>query len=180
MHMRVAYPDLSDRIRVCPHKMLHSVKQLQPSPEGQRVIGVLGSIGYQKGAAVLRQLAGRLRGRQDISLVVLGDVDPAWVPPSHVPVHGSYRLEDLESLVALYGITDWLIPSIWPETFSFTTHEALSTGLLTYAFDIGAQGDAVREAHNGRSIVFEADGQLAENVIRAIEASVREPGELSA
>jgi len=45
--------------------------------------------------------------------------------------------------VSRYGITCWLIPSIWPETFSFTTHECLATGLPVWAFDLGAQGDSV-------------------------------------
>ena len=65
------------------------------------------------------------------------------------PIHGVCAPEDIPHLVARYGITHWLIPSIWPETFSFTTHECLATGRPTMAFDLGAQGDAVRAAENG-------------------------------
>ena len=48
-----------------------------------------------------------------------------------------------------YGITDWLIPSIWPETFSYTTHEAIATGLPVWSFDLGAQADAIRGRRKG-------------------------------
>ena len=44
------------------------------------------------------------------------------------------------------------MPSIWPETFSFTTHEMLATGKPVMAFDLGAQGEAVREAENGHIV----------------------------
>mgnify|MGYP003637598794 FL=1 len=71
--------------------------------------------------------------------------------------HGPYDVSEIPDLVARYGITCWLVPSIWPETFSFTTHEALATGLPTFAFDLGAQGDAVRNAANGHPIEPGAD-----------------------
>jgi hypothetical protein len=38
------------------------------------------------------------------------------------------------------------VPAVWPETYSFSTREALATGLPVIAFDIGAQGEAVGRA----------------------------------
>lgn len=35
---------------------------------------------------------------------------------------------------------------------SFTTHEMLATGLPVMAFDLGAQGEAVRKAANGHVV----------------------------
>src|SRR5690606_33061326 len=78
--------------------------------------------------------------------VIIGNIDPAYKLESSAQVHGSYQVEDIPALVARYGISRWLIPSIWPETFSYTTHEALATGLPVFSFDLGAQGDAVRAA----------------------------------
>ena len=46
---------------------------------------------------------------------------------------------------------------IWPETFSYTTHEAIATGLPVWSFDLGAQADAIRTTATGRVIPF-ADG----------------------
>lgn len=143
-----AWPGVADRIAVRPHALLSGVPRLPPPPAGARpVIGVLGNLGRHKGVAVVAALARALaRGEGQAGLVILGNVDPAWRIPRPARVHGSYVRDDLPALVRRYGITHWLIPSVWPETFSFTTHEALATGLPVIAFGMGAQGEAVARA----------------------------------
>lgn len=143
-----AYPQISDRITLTPHRLLHDIPHLNP---GQRnddlpVIGVLGNIGYPKGASVLRDLSKVLADSGQARLVVLGNVDPGYrlTPPAHI--HGTYDVAEISSLVVQYGITSWLIPSLCPETFSYTTHEAIATGLPVWGFDLGAQADAIGEA----------------------------------
>ncbi len=82
--------------------------------------------------------------------------------------------------MARYGITDWLIPSIWPETFSFATHEALDTGLPVWCFDLGAQSEAVRAslATGGQGGVVALDAGMAsakkllQDVLRAHQIEV--------
>lgn len=143
-----AYPEAAARIVVKPHKLLAAITPVAPGTprDGVPVIGVLGNIGYPKGAAVLRDLSRELARTGAARIVVIGNIDPAFplAPPSEV--HGSYRIAEIPALVARYGISRWLIPSIWPETFSYATHEALATGLPVFAFDLGAQGDAVSAA----------------------------------
>ena len=132
------------RIEVHPHA-LHAHVPAIPRPDGPPVIGVLGSLAPHKGAGVVQRLSRALSPR-DPGLVLLGEIDPAYRlhrPGRH---HGRYTVEDLPALVKRYGITCWFIPSVWPETFSFTTHEALASGLPVMVFDLGAQGDAVRAA----------------------------------
>jgi glycosyltransferase involved in cell wall biosynthesis len=162
------YPDAGPRIALRPHDLPQAVPPV-PRPAGpRRVVGVLGNIGPQKGLGVLADLGARWTGPADPGLVVIGNTDPALPLPAHVRVHGDYRVTDIPALVARYGITDWLIPSIWPETFSFTTHEALATGLPVMAFAIGAQGAAVAAAANGLAVPFGPTGNLARNVINAM------------
>lgn len=136
------------RIALRPHPLRHAIPAIPPGGgrNGQPVIGVLGNIGPQKGAGLLVELSRRLAASGGAGLVILGDLDPeyALLPPAKV--HGEYRLADIPGLVGRYGITCWLMPSLWPETFSFATHEVLATGLPVIAFDLGAQGDAVRAA----------------------------------
>ena len=177
MHVRAAFPDLADRIKMEPHELLgevpHIILPLPRSPDQpQRVLGVLGNIGYEKGAAVVRELGRRIAAdpalKGQLGLVLLGNVDPAYMPPSSVPVHGNYTLAELPSLVARYGITDWLIPSIWPETFSYTTHETLATGLPVHAFAIGAQGAAVAKARGGHAIPLEPGDDAAGNILESL------------
>jgi O-antigen biosynthesis protein len=168
-------PEAEARLVLRPHRLLQDVPRvtLAPPAPGRpaRVIGVLGNIGAQKGAGVLVDLARQLAGRQDIGLVLLGNIDPDFTLPAHVRVHGDYAIAEIPALVARYGVTDWLIPSIWPETFSYTTHEALATGLPVMVFDLGAQGDAARGAPNGVVLPFDPAKGLAEAVIAAVETT---------
>ena len=103
-------------------------------------------------------------------LVLIGNIDPAYALPGSVVVHGSYRPQEIGALAAHYGITAWLIPSIWPETFSFTIREALATGLPVHAFDLGAQGEAAAAAENGRIIPFGAGSDPVTAILQALEA----------
>lgn len=144
-----AYPESAKSLCVEPHLLLSSVPRIAPVNDGVPVIGVLGNIGYQKGAALLQKLNRELARSGAARLVVIGHIDPAWPLTAPAQVHGSYELRDLPGLVARYGISGWLIPSIWPETFSFTTHEALATGMPVISLDLGAQGDAVARAVAG-------------------------------
>jgi len=155
-HVQTAYPNAVDKIRIAPHGLLSKLPVL-PTPTVKRpVVAVLGNIGFQKGAALLKGLSEDL-DKLGVGLVVLGNVDPAYLPLPLAQVHGGYVLDKLPELVAQYGITDWLIPSIWPETFSYTTHEALATGYPVHAFDIGAQGEVVARSPSGNVVGFHPD-----------------------
>lgn len=147
--MHAAYPDLGARLVLRPHQLAQTPPRLSPARGTPPVIGVLGNIGGHKGAGVLVALSQHLArkgARAEAGLVLLGNLDPAYNLRRPARVHGSYAVEDIPDLVARYDITCWLIPSIWPETFSFTTHEALATGLPVICFDLGAQAEAVRRA----------------------------------
>lgn len=164
VHVRRTYTEAADKLVIRPHSLLAAVPHLPPpAPHARRIVGVLGNIGYNKGAALLGGLAKSLEA-QKAGLVIIGTIDPVYALPPSVPVHGPYQIEDLPRLAALYGVTDWLIPSVWPETFSYTTHEALASGLPVHAFNIGAQGAAVAKSAHGHTIQFTSDENLMDNV----------------
>jgi GT2 family glycosyltransferase/glycosyltransferase involved in cell wall biosynthesis len=175
-----AWPEAAGRIALRPHAPLVDLPRLPPPPPGARpVLGVLGNIGEHKGAGVLAALSRRLARAEGrgIGLVVLGDVDPAFRLRRPARVHGGYAQAEIPDLVRRYGITHWLIPSIWPETFSFATHEALATGLPVLAFDLGAQGEAVRvaQARGAAGLVLPLPA-TAEEAAAAILAAVLRAG----
>lgn len=175
-HVATAWPDLADRIRVVPHIPAHLPDRMSP-PDGPPVIGVLGNIGPQKGLRVLHALAGEIEAAGEdaaCGLVVIGNVDPANPLPPQVPVTGTYTPATLSELARRHRVSHWLIPSIWPETFSFTTHEALATGLPVLGFDLGAQGAAIAAAPNGRVLPCPADRDAEARAAREIVASVLE------
>ncbi|WP_435165158.1 glycosyltransferase [Falsirhodobacter sp. 1013] len=159
-HVVQVWPEAGPKICVRPHVLRHRPPAIAPAGTA---VGVLGNIGLQKGAAVIGEM-----GRRGQKLVVIGDFDPAFPLPPSIQVHGAYGVEHLPALVQRYGIGRWLIPSIWPETFSFTTHEALATGLPVFCFDLGAQGEAVGAAPNGRLVPFHGQKDLAAAVMEAL------------
>ena len=148
------YPQAADRIVVAPHEMPGEVPRLPGPPATTAdgaglVIGVLGNIGLPKGARILQLLAAELRG-SDTGLVLLGQIDPGYPLGRGAIVHGPYDRRDIPHLVDRYRIDLWLVPSVWPETFSFATHECAATGLPMIAFDLGAQAEVVGALPNGR------------------------------
>ncbi|KFE33456.1 glycosyltransferase [Thioclava atlantica] len=143
------WPEAASRIVISPHQVQSGAALRSPAIRpgaAPPVIGVLGNIGAQKGAAIVARLSHDLARSGAAQLVVIGNLDPHYRLARPALVHGSYEPKDLPLLVSRYGITGWLIPSIWPETFSFTTHEALATGLPVACFDLGAQAEAVSGA----------------------------------
>ena len=178
MQVASVYPVAEAQLVLRPHQMLEPVPVVDRPATTGRVVAVLGNIGRPKGAGVLCELARLLPADGSVRLVLIGNIDPAYaIPqtgPHTVPVHGDYTIAEIPALVARYGITDWLIPSICPETFSYTTREALATGLPVHAFGIGAQGEVVAAAANGHAIAFQPhntasfERSLAQDILRSL------------
>jgi GT2 family glycosyltransferase len=158
------YPQAARRIVVAPHELPVDVPRMQPGPsggdKGALVIGVLGNIGPPKGARLLQRLSAELRAVPDAGLVLLGQIDPAFPLDRGAIVHGPYDRRDIPYLVGKYGIDLWLVPAVWPETFSFATHECAATGLPMIAFDLGAQAEVVGALPNGLLLPL-PDGPVA-------------------
>jgi GT2 family glycosyltransferase len=162
------YPHLTDRVHHRPHAMIASIRAVAPPADGARTIGVLGNLNRQKGAGVLRDIGEKLLRYGGPRFVHFGNIDPAFSVPPTVKLHGSYVQTDIPYLAERYGVSAWVVPSIWPETFSFVTHEMLATGLPVYGFAIGAQGEALTRAPNGLPIPFDPDADHAQVILDAI------------
>lgn len=167
--VETVYPNLAAKTDVKPHhRDLPDLTAPHRPRDGRMVIGVLGNIGWHKGAEVVARLSRAMTRDGDSKLVVLGQLDPAYsvAPPSIV--HGAYDLTDIPKLAARYGIDGWFMPSVWPETFSFVIHEMIATGLPVTSFDIGAQADAVRAA--GGQAIPVVDAGRSPNPTQILEA----------
>lgn len=144
--MAQAYPDLAERFDLHPHQKVVRLRRLEVRKGPRPVIGVLGNIGSHKGAALLNALSRYVAQTRAADLVLIGNIDPNFNLARPAIIHGDYEPKDIPALAAKYGVSCWFIPSVWSETFSFTTHEALSTELPVICFDLGAQAEAVRRA----------------------------------
>ncbi len=169
-HLLAVYPGLSGNIMYRPHATIAQITRIKHAANASATLAVLGNLSRQKGAGVLCDLAERVARDGGPKLALIGNIDPAFSLPPTVRLHGSYMPADIPHLAERYGVGAWLVPSIWPETFSFATHEMLATGLPVYGFDIGAQGEALRRAPNGIPIPFDPDGDHAAAVLAMIAA----------
>ncbi|MGO4851631.1 glycosyltransferase [Phaeovulum sp. W22_SRMD_FR3] len=153
-HVLTAWPQHLAKLCVTPHQLHHPVPMIEPVRGTPPVIAVLGNLNSQKGSALIAEMQRQLsRDTEGLSLVVIGDFDPAAPRAPGLKVHGPYTIADVPVLTRRYRVQGWLIPSIWPETFSYTTHEALATGLPVYCLDLGAQAEALRAAGQGDHVI---------------------------
>jgi O-antigen biosynthesis protein len=83
-------------------------------------------------------------------VVVIGEIDNAEHRQySNLTVHGRYDASELPDLIERYGINICLLPSIWPETFSYVTQEIMVMDLPLVCFDLGAPAERVKMYLNG-------------------------------
>jgi glycosyltransferase involved in cell wall biosynthesis len=168
--VKQAYPDAPLRLR--PHRMPLTVRAVQPGRAGR--FGILGNLNAHKGALVLCEIA-RLNPTEQF--FIIGQCDSAISLPRNVTIHGDYHPEDIADLAERYGICGWLMPAIWPETFSFATREALETGLPVAGFALGAQAEALDAAPNGRTVPLQPRASMAARLIAALREALPMPGE---
>ncbi|HRO69434.1 MAG TPA: glycosyltransferase, partial [Chitinophagaceae bacterium] len=99
-----------------------------------------------------------------IKLISFGGVHPLYDHDSIVKT-GPYTFDDIHQKLKLNKIDVILIPSVCSETFSFTTREAIETGIPTACFPIGGQYDQVK--HYDKGIIV--DDFRPESFVHAIE-----------
>ncbi|WP_414898727.1 glycosyltransferase [Rhodovulum sp. YEN HP10] len=177
-HLARVWPGLAGRIVLRPHRPDHLPRRVVPPRDASLTVGVLGAIGHNKGAGILRDLAEK--AAPDLGIVVIGKIDPAFAH-RRIRVHGAYGRDEIADLAEKYRIGCWLIPSIWPETFCFAAHETLATGLPVFVYDIGAQAGAAAAAINGHLLPLGCEGEaLDRHLRRHLGAGIAMPPALSA
>lgn len=106
-------------------------------------IAILGTLSYHKGLKIIKEIIKIIeKDNLDIKIFVFGEVvEP--INSRHLKVIGKYKKEELPSLMETYNINFIFIPSIWPETFSFTTEEGMNMSLPVATFNLGAPAERV-------------------------------------
>lgn len=116
-------------------------------------VAVLGGIGPEKGFDVLLHCVRDARARGlPMRFTVIGHTldDERLLDAGPVFVTGAYRSDDeLAGLIAAERPSLVFLPSIWPETWSYTLSHAWAAGLAVVAFDIGAIAERIRARGHG-------------------------------
>jgi glycosyltransferase involved in cell wall biosynthesis len=144
------YPDLA--MEVSPHEAIDyqriGMRLPDLAAEQPLRIVVIGAIGKIKGFDVLLACArDAIKRNLPLEFVLLGySLDDALLQDAGVQVTGRYLEHEAEE--RLHGLgphVAWL-PSLWPETYSYTLSTALRCGCPAFAFDLGAMARRLRDA----------------------------------
>ncbi len=136
------FPDIS--FNISPHEDIDPAhirpRHFQIGQKERLRIVVIGAIGKIKGYDVLLACARNARKRRlPLEFILMGySMNDRLLKEAGVSVTGRYLEEKAqETLEALSPHVAWL-PSVWPETYSYTLSVALYARLPVAAFDIGA------------------------------------------
>ena len=149
------YPQL--QIKVREHELsclLHKTYQKDFIKDKLKTIAVLGAIGPAKGVDIVYELKDIIeKNNASVRLVVIGYTsrqNKAYQAPSgKFEITGPYDSAKISDLLAKQRVCLVLIPSIWPETFSYTTGEAIASGYPIIVFNLGAPAERVRRENAG-------------------------------
>ncbi|MCJ2049236.1 glycosyl transferase, partial [Methylobacterium sp. J-070] len=205
--IRTVYPDLPVTVR--PHaEPERAVRDTTLHRPGRiRRVAVLGAISMPEGGLLLQALATNARKRElPLRFSIVGFSDPALtdgLERAGVTETGRYSTDDptldrvaraalqiaetgrhwddeeILDLVPHVSADLVLLPSIWPETYSYALTLALRTGLPVAAFDLGAPGERLSACPNGHLMpaALAADPAALNDRLLAIDVS--ETGRLS-
>jgi GT2 family glycosyltransferase len=153
--LRRAYPDIGwSNIVVRPHDIAGRFKPIYFESWRSPIkrIGILGAINLAKGSRIIRNLVDYIDSRDlPVDVILFGEID-VEIRSHAFEVTGRYDFECLESMIRERDIDVFLVPSIWPETFSFTADEIMQLGLPLIVFNIGAPAERVKSYSLGKVI----------------------------
>ncbi len=162
-----AYEDLvKGKIKIIPHKVDYV------RPIGKRnfekghifTIGIMGSVNFNKGSKIIEQMISIIEKKEiNVKIVAIGIVKTA-IRSHKLNILGRYKRDDIVKLTIENEIDVFFLPSICPETFSYTAEEAMQMGMPLAVFDIGAPAERVRNYKKGL-IIQRINAELALKLI---------------
>ncbi len=154
------YRDIEKKIKIVPHQ-IPSMKKVEYHAHKGINICIIGNISKAKGASILKEIDKLFSKYKDVRVFIAGKSE---LRLSHTQKLGQYDVKDLPSIMQKNLIDIVLIPSIGPETFSYTTEEAMSMDIPVACYNIGAPAERVKNYKNGL-IISQIDAQTTLNEI---------------
>lgn len=149
-----AYPHHLPKTTILPHDISGRYPHIYTHDQSTHEIriGILGGINEAKGATVIKNLVSHIdNNKLNAKVILIGQISIPISSPS-LKVTGRYNKNDLLKIVKEENITQFLIPSVWPETFSYTTDEIIQMGYPLIVFNLGAPAERVKDYSLGKVI----------------------------
>lgn len=131
-------------------------------------IGLLGVLTKHKGRSLVAQMVQIIeREKLNVRIILIGSSSKV-IKSDVFKQTGAYTRDSIPRLILENDIDVFLIPSIWPETFSYTTEEIMTIGLPVMCFNIGAPAERVKRYEKG-IIIPEISAEAVVKTIRENE-----------
>ena len=139
-----------DNISVIPHEIdyIPIINKKYKTTETLN-IGLLGVLTKHKGRHIVRDLIKLIEDKKLPICVTLIGSSSRMIESKLYKETGSYTRDSIPRLILENDIDMFLIPSIWPETFSYTTEEIMHMQMPVMCFDIGAPAERVKKYDKG-------------------------------
>ena len=152
IRMRAHFPRL--HLTVVPQEDDDSIADPpRPQPRDDRCrVCMLGAIGVHKGYDILLTCARDAAERRlPLDFVVVGHTidDARLLATGRVFITGRFKPEEAVQLIRAQQASLALLPSVWPETWSFGLTELWQAGLSVATFDFGAPAERIRRTGRG-------------------------------
>lgn len=143
------YPDVE--IEVIEHELItevHNTFKEENLKNGDLIIAFIGSIGEQKGSNIIYELKVFIKNEGlPIKIKVIGVTNihqsPFKSEDGILEILGKYNKDDISEILEETKTGIVVIPALWPETYSYTTTEAIMSGYPVITFNIGAPAERV-------------------------------------
>ncbi len=163
------YPITQKKVTIIPHKVPVLREVTIPPHQGINII-VLGNISISKGYLILEGMVNLLKNYPGVSITVVGKT---YKESQSIVTTGAYQIDELPDIMEQYAADIIFIPSVWPETFSYTTSEAMSMNMPLACFNLGAPAERVCKYHKGL-IISKINAQTALTEIVEFVSKTRE------
>lgn len=159
-----------DNLTVVPHVvdyMPSFSKQVKTSDTIN--IGLLGNLSINKGYDIVKQMVEYIdRNHLNVKIKLIGSVEEGLTKFKQdiFSETGKYTTGMIPRLTFEEDIDVFLIPSVWPETFSYTSEEIMCMNYPIACFKIGAPAERISKYEKGL-LISEIDGNKAvEEIVR--------------
>lgn len=153
------FPEFNDKIRIWTRDpIVNTVNSFSETVLTSKTLKVvtLGGISKIKGERIIYEMNDIIVDKNlPIELIVIGVINQPQYPTKHsrlLKVTGPYNNSDVPDLLMKHRPAIGLVPSIWPETYSYTTSELFTGQIPVMCFDIGAPADRVKQIDAGWAV----------------------------
>jgi glycosyltransferase involved in cell wall biosynthesis len=144
----------------------------RPQANGKLNIAHLGAFTYEKGARqfldIVRKTADK-KASKKIQFHIIGELGLPIPDEFHrydnVKIYGSYRPENVHSILRRNHIDLILLLSLWPETYSYTLSEAIVNNIPVISSDLGAMRERIPQYSAGYLVPYEKPGPRSLEII---------------